>query len=213
MQSPDITAEAAPDDDDRLRAGTWALLAALLRQPPDIALLHSLAGIAGIGAQEGGGALGAAWAGLRAAALRAVPAAVDDEYHVLFIGIGRGELVPFASWYLTGFLMEKPLGELRADLVRLGFERQPGICEPEDHIAALAEVLGLLIGEGACSAQAAQAFYARHVEPWAGRFFADLEVAAAADFYRAVGRLGAAYTDFERQYGAMPLAPSLARSG
>lgn len=210
MTTMDAALTTAPDEDDRLRAGTWALLAALLRRPPTAELLAQLAAIDTPPAGEGG-ALAAAWQALQTAAAAADPVALEREYHALFIGIGRGELLPFASWYLTGFLMEKPLGELRADLARLGFERQPGVCEPEDHIAALAEVLGLLIGEGSA---AAAGFFAHHIEPWAGRLFADLQTAESARFYRAAGRFAEAFLAFERQYGAMPaLAPSSVPAG
>lgn len=202
MQTVDVPPPAAVDDDDRLRAETWALLAALLRRTPDAALLSRLAAI-DPQAVAVDTALATGWRRLRAAAADAQPAALDDEFHALFIGTGRGELLPFASWYLTGFLMEKPLALLRADLAKLGFERQPGVCEPEDHIGALAEVLALLIGEGAA---AAPVFFARHVEPWAGRLFADLQTAESARFYRAVGDFAAAFLNFERQYGAMPAA-------
>ena len=45
----------------------------------------------------------------------------------LFIGVGRGELLPFASVYMTGFLNEKPLATLRNDMVTLGVERSPDV--------------------------------------------------------------------------------------
>ena len=44
----------------------------------------------------------------------------------LFIGLGRGELLPYGSSYLTGFLHERPLARLRADLGPLGIERAEG---------------------------------------------------------------------------------------
>ncbi len=86
-----------------------------------------------------------------------------EEYQDLFIGLGRGEIVPFASWYLTGSLMELPLAVLRADLQSLGFERQSGVCEPEDHLAALCEVMAVLIGE---QHPERNRFYERHLAPW-----------------------------------------------
>ena len=41
---------------------------------------------------------------------------VEREYFDLFIGLGRGELLPYGSYYLTGFLHERPLARLREDL-------------------------------------------------------------------------------------------------
>jgi TorA maturation chaperone TorD len=112
-------------------------------------------------------------------------------------------LVPFGSWYQTGFLMERPLGELRDDLRVLGFERAEGVSEPEDHVAALCEVMAQLITAGEPLVNQTR-FFATHMEPWLGRFFADLQAAKGAVFYGAVGRFGAAFVDFERRYLSLP---------
>ena len=129
---------------------------------------------------------------------------MEDEFQQLFIGLGRGELVPYASWYLTGFLMEKPLGELREHLAGLGFERQSGVHEPEDHIAALCEVMSILIQEDRPHAESA-GFFETHLAPWSDRFFADLSQAKAAVFYRNLGRFGAAFIELERRYFSMQI--------
>ncbi len=126
---------------------------------------------------------------------------LDDEFHDLFIGLGRGEVVPYASWYLTGFLMEKPLAALRHTLGHLGIERQAHVYEPEDHAAALCETMAVLI----CNADEFGfdnqcEFFRRHVEPWMGRFFGDLQQSKSARFYRVVGQLGEHFVDFERNY-------------
>ncbi len=131
------------------------------------------------------------------------PTALDDEYHRLFIGLGRGELVPYGSWYQTGFLMETPLAVLRRDLVALGFERQPGVREPEDHVAALCEVMYALAMEPGMDLERQRDFFQAHIESWIERFCADLESAESAVFYRAVARLGMAFFDLERRYLAM----------
>ena len=67
--------------------------------------------------------LGVAHAALGEAAARADAERVGREYFDLFIGLGRGELLPYASYYLTGFLYERPLARLRGDLKRLGIEQ------------------------------------------------------------------------------------------
>lgn len=136
-----------------------------------------------------------------------------SEYHDLFIGVGRGELLPHGSYYLTGFLNEKPLAELRGDLNELGFARAPGVKEPEDHIAALCDVMAVLIG-GSWEPDAEtgkpeftiydqETFFTAHLAPWAERFFADLASAKAADLYRHVGRIGADFMRIEREAFAM----------
>jgi TorA maturation chaperone TorD len=179
------------------RADLYGLLAALLRAVPTADLVGNLAGLA---IDDGADDFSRALLALRLAAREVPLPEIDDEYHALFIGLGRGELVPYGSWYLTGFLMEAPLGELRRDLERLGFGRQEGVCEPEDHIAALCEVMTMLVGDTGACLDTQRAFFDRHLGSWADRFFRDLENAEAAVFYRAVGRLGQAFVDLERDY-------------
>ena len=188
--------------DVELRAGTYALLAALLSHPPDQELLNRLRTIEDDDAQKGKD-LQRAWLRLKQAADRAEPQALEHEYQILFIGLGRGELIPYGSWYLTGFLMEKPLGDLRNELLELGFERQPDVHEPEDHVAALCDVMSQLIADEPISIQSR--FFGNHLAPWVQRFFRDLEQTPAADFYRAVGCLGRSFTEFEARYLAMPV--------
>jgi TorA maturation chaperone TorD len=148
--------------------------------------------------------MAAAWRMLAQAGERADRDALDDEYHALFIGIGRGELVPYGSWYLTGFLMEQPLALLRRDLARLGFERQPDVREPEDHAAALCETMALLIGgDEAAGLDQQREFFERHLAPWMGRFFRDMQGAESARFYRAVGYFGEQFMTIEQQYLGM----------
>jgi len=192
-----------PVDEDSARADVYALLGALLAKPPDTAFLAQLQQIPVTNPADDN-TLAAAWATLKIAAARAHAAPLNEEYHDLFIGLGRGELVPYGSWYVTGFLMEKPLAELRIDLQRLGLERQEAVHEPEDHAAALCETMSLLVlsREHVPFAQQ-RAFFERHLAPWMGRFFGDLASAEAARFYRAVGVLGERFFEVEREYFAM----------
>lgn len=188
------------DAEASLRGGTYSLLANLLAAPPDQATLDLLSNIDR--SQEGADTLlGAAWHMLSDAAQRASPHALDHEYHALFIGLGRGELVPYGSWYMTGFLMEQPLARLRGDLARLGFERRDGVSEPEDHAAGLCDVMSMLNTEGEVAAYELQReFFERHMSPWMPRFFRDLQKAKAAGFYRAVGQLGEQFLEVEREF-------------
>ena len=188
---------SAVESENQARADVYGLLAALLRRVPTAELRERLAGL-----EIDGGAddFSKALFALRLAAREVSLPEIDDEHHALFIGLGRGELVPYGSWYLTGFLMEKPLGELRRDLQVLGFDRQEGVYEPEDHVAALCEVMAMLIGDGMTDLDTQRTFFDRHIGCWADRFFVDLEQAQSAVFYRAVGRLGRAFVELERQY-------------
>jgi TorA maturation chaperone TorD len=186
---------------DMQRARLFALLGRLLLAPPDAALLR---GLAAMGPQPGT-PLGQACLTLAEAAAQAEPAALEREHHALFIGVGRGELLPFGSYYLTGFLHERPLALVREDLGRLGIARSPGVAEPEDHLGFLCEVMaGLLAGSFEAPAEEVARFFDRHLRPWAGRAFADLEKAQAAGFYRAVGALGVAFIEIETAAAALP---------
>jgi TorA maturation chaperone TorD len=137
---------------------------------------------------------------LKVAARENKPEALDDEYHNLFIGIGRGELVPYASWYLTGFLMDRPLAYLRRDLKVLGIERQPGTNDPEDHAAALCESMRVIISAGDIPFPTERQFFLNHIACWMPVFFQDLQRARAACLYAAVGGLGEAFLRFENRY-------------
>jgi TorA maturation chaperone TorD len=182
------------------RARLFALLGRLLVSAPDAALLDALSGLRGAATP-----LGEAYGALARAAAEADCVSVEREFHDLFIGLGRGELMPFASYYLTGFLHERPLAELRADMLRLGLERAAGVAEPEDHIASECEIYaGLLSGGFAGGVAEAEAFFGRHLRPWAGRFFTDLETAGAARFYRAVGTLGRVAMEIEQAAQELP---------
>jgi TorA maturation chaperone TorD len=191
---------AVQDPVDLERSRLFALLGRLLGDSPDAALLARLKGL-----RAGEGEIGEAYGTLGAAAAAATPEAVEREYFRLFIGVGRGELLPYASYYLTGFLHERPLAELRGDLARLGVARAEGVAEPEDHIAFVCETFaGLIAGDFAAEPEEAAAFFARHMRPWAARAFADMEKAEGADFYRAVGRLGRLAVEIEAAAADLP---------
>lgn len=191
---------AALPEEEACRAGTWGLLATLLWRVPDRATLEQVATLGQV--EEAGPELQVALAMLGLAAGTTRVEAVDDEYHDLFIGMGRGELLPYGSWYQTGFLMERPLGLLREELARLGYQREEQVKEPEDHVAALCEVMALLIRDGA-PVEVQAAFFHDHIGGWMGRFFEELATAESAVFYRSVGRLGQAFIRFEQAYLTM----------
>ena len=198
----DSTVPTAPEQ--AYRSGAYSLLAALLRAAPDDATLRHIAGLdRHPPGERRDNDLPIALSTLALAARDAAADDLADEYHRLFIGLGRGELVPYGAWYQTGFLMERPLGALRDDLAALGFERADDVKEPEDHVAALFEVMALLITDGA-DERAQWTFFERHIDSWIDRFFTDLSNARAAAFYTAAARFGQAFVAFERRYLGMP---------
>lgn len=189
------------EDEQRYRASAYGLLAALLRAPPDRGLLDYVSELSPEG-DEAADELAQALAALAGASREADPDALDDEYHALFIGVGGGELMPYGSWYLTGYMMEQPLADLRDDLARLGFERSAETHEPEDHISAIFEVFSVMIADAA-SLDEQRNFYQKHLLPWVARFFDDLAKARAAEFYQGVARFGAAFNQLESTYLSM----------
>ncbi|HYM32773.1 MAG TPA: molecular chaperone TorD family protein, partial [Candidatus Cybelea sp.] len=198
---PDLYAEQRdqPDEIDVARAQEYALLAALLTSAPDTELLARIAGLRGDGT-----ALGSAHAALAHAASQTPAAEIEREFFDLFIGVGRGELLPYASYYLTGFLHERPLVRVREDLHALGVERVEERHEPEDHAAILCEVMaGLASRQFPAPPASQQQFFERHLAPWIGRFFSDLTTAKAADFYRHVGAIGRHFVEAEKQAFAL----------
>jgi TorA maturation chaperone TorD len=186
-------------DDKSLRANTYSLLAALLSEPPSSDLVDYLRHIEPESTEETGD-IGKAWQQLRSASLDTSLEQLDNEFHHLFIGLGRGEIVPFGSWHMTGFLMEKPLSDLRDELRSLGIEPGENEKDPEDHIAALCECMAILIQAGDVDESRERQFFARHIHPWANKFFGQLQSAVSAKFYIPVGFLGQSFMDLESQY-------------
>jgi len=203
--SNETAAAAGIEPEDQLRADTYRLLGRLLGTPPDDATLELLATAP---TSDDDNLLAVAWRLLATSAGRTRADQVTGEYEALFIGLGRGELVPYASWYMTGYLMERPLAELRADMRELGFERHDDVSEPEDHAAALCEIMALLAEDADPSSLARQAkFFDTHVGPWLARFFRDMQQAESAHFYRAVGQLGEQFIDTDQHYLEMVRRP------
>jgi TorA maturation chaperone TorD len=183
------------DEVDQARAREYSLLATLLLRSPDAELLGRLAALQGDSSP-----LGVAHTALGEAAARTDAERLAGEYFELFVGVGRGELLPYASYYQTGFLHARPLAQLRETLQRIGVERADSLTEPEDHAAILFEIMAALAG-GAIPAPngTEREVFERHLAPWIGRFFRDLEQAKAADFYARVAALGRIFTAIETE--------------
>ncbi|MFV1463587.1 molecular chaperone TorD family protein [Phaeobacter sp. JH20_36] len=188
---------AIPQDEDRLRADLYNFLGLMLSGPPDEMLLAQVAGLSGDDTD-----LGTAINALAKIARLTKPAAAEREFNKLFIGLGRGELLPYASYYLTGFLNEKPLAALRQDMAARGMTRAQNVYEPEDNIASLMEMMGALIagrfGTAAPLGDQKQ-FFNKHIGPWAGHFYSDLEAAKNSVLYAAVGAVGRVFMEIEAE--------------
>ena len=200
QQRPQAGGTISLPEEQQSRGGGYRLLAAMLGRAPDRTTLQQVAELAA--SADARDEIGLAMSMLGLAARDSLVERVDDEFHDLFIGLGRGELMPYASWYLTGYLMEAPLGVLRRDLAALGIERDPDVSEPEDHIAMLCEVMAMLVLEGHPFERQRQ-FFQTHLAPWCGSFCADLSGANAAVFYRNLGRFGSAFFELEQRYFSM----------
>lgn len=187
LPAADVSAE------DLGRADVYALLSRLFYAPPDDAVLKLLREVGQ--AEDAGSAFAAASRELRAAAAGGSET-LREEFDRLFWGVSRPLVMVYGSYYLTGFMNERPLAELRDDLARLGFARSRHAAEPEDHIAALCDVMRMLILGGADLATQ-QDFFARHLAPWYRRFADALGSAEGADFYRTVGSFAVAFFDVE----------------
>ncbi len=185
------------DEEDRLRADLYNYLGLMLAGPPDELLLAQTAGLTGDATP-----LGRAIDGLARVAKVTKPKAARSEFNALFIGMARGELLPYASYYMTGFLNEKPLANLRADMAALRITRAENTFEPEDNIASLMEMMGgMIVGRfGAATPLARQReFYNKHIGPWATHFFTDLQAAKTSVLYASLGAVGAEFLNIEQE--------------
>ena len=183
--------------EDRLRADLYNFLGVLLARPADQMLLDQTAELTGDDS-----VMGQAINGLARVAKSTTPKAVEREFTTLFIGLGRGELLPYASYYLTGFLNEKPLAILRQDMAAKGMQRSETVFEPEDSIASLMEMMAaMIVGRFGTPADvtAQKTFFNKHIGPWAGHFFPDLEEAKTSVFYSPVGTVGKIFMAVEAE--------------
>ncbi len=190
-----VSDSTSMSEEDLLRAQMYRFLARLLAAPPDAATLEAVSRLKGDDTD-----LGQALSTAAVLAGKTSAADAEREYNALFIGLGRGELVPFGSYYMAGFLNEKPLAKLRKHMIQLEMARSDDVSEPEDHIAALCEMMagmvdGLFGGEDNLHGQ--QAFFDSHLGSWAPKFFQDLEAAETSKFYAPIGTVGRVFMEIE----------------
>lgn len=200
--------------EEQARADFYALLARLYADAPDAALLAAIASAPALGlstlidtAESRGARLPAAWDTLRAASSVTGADAAVQEYVQLFVGVGKSEINPHASHWLTGFMMEKPLAEVRATLASLGLGRRADVTMVEDHVAALFETMRVLVtGHGTIApfpAAEQRRFLERHIWPWIDRFCAALQSSTIANYYARVAQFTETFMALEQESFAM----------
>ncbi|TDO13812.1 MULTISPECIES: TorD/DmsD family molecular chaperone [Halomonas] len=181
------------NEHDALRTDVYQLLARLVREAPDAALLEWLAGLE---VERDGSLLAERWASLVAAAGHADAEILARSHFRHLVGVVQGDITPYASWYRNGELMDAALVELRRDLKRLGFQRAEHSRDPEDHLAALCEVMAMLI-ESRSPDEAR--FFMAHLAPWAAQCLADLGQ-VDTPFHAHLGRFGQAFIEEESRH-------------
>lgn len=198
MQSVTFDAPRRVEPEDQARADFYALLANLLYRPPTGPLLTAI-GVA----EPPGGALCAPWEALAAAATVVSEEAVREEYEALFIGVGRPPVMLYGSFYLAGFMMEKPLAELRDALAQMGFRRLSNVNEPEDHLAALCDVMrAMILGNIAAPPQSFAAqknFFDVHIAPWVFNCTSAISAYHQSNFYQRVAQFAQAFFEVEAE--------------
>ena len=197
------TANHDTSEEDALRADMYGFLASVLRSEPSDELIAKVVCLNGDDS-----ALGEACSTLAKLADSLDSGMIRNEYVELFVGVGRGEVLPFASYYLTGFLNDRPLANLRGEMDAIGIKRAEGVREPEDHIASLFDIMaGLIRGDyGRVYSVAEQGtFFAKHIEPWGQLLMRDVEEAKTAIFYAPVGTMGRVFLEIESKAFEMDL--------
>jgi len=189
--------DLAPED--AARADFYALLARLWHAGPDAALLAAIAAADEIVAEGEQAGLAEAWRQLRAAAAAADAATAQAEHGALFVGTGRATVTPYASHYLAETARERVLVALRDDLIELGLERGEASHEPEDHFAALLEVMRHLVAEGSSDAalQRQKKFFTQYMHRAYNPLTDRVMASTATGFYGYVARFTKAFCDTE----------------
>ena len=199
MNSPSLRSSAL--DEEVARAEMYGLLATLFYQPPSAELLAQLQA-AVTEAPEAGGFLEEPWRALVAFSRESSVQSLAQEHSALFGGVGKPDVYLFGSHYLSGFLNEKPLVQLRDDLAALGLARDAAMPETEDHVAYLLEVMRYLIAGddvAVCNLTRQAEFFARHLQPWLARLCQALVAHPRARFYARLAALTEAFASVEAQ--------------
>lgn len=188
-------------DEETARAEVYGLLAALFYAPPSPELLTQLR-VAVTEAPAAGGFLEEPWRQFVGTVRDLSDAQVAAEYDALFGGVGKPEVYLFGSYYLSGFLNEKPLAALRGDLAALGLARDETMPETEDHVACVCEVMRYLIAGDdveVANLTQQQKFFSAHVQTWVPAMCEAIGAHPKARFYAALAAFTAAFVSVESQ--------------
>jgi TorA maturation chaperone TorD len=189
------------NNEDQLRADMYSFLANLLRAEPSAELVGQLTKL-----ESDESPIGKSIKTLSKLASSLDLPTIRDEYVRIFIGVGRGEILPFASYYLTGFLKDKPLAKLRNDMKEIGIELAENVKEPEDHIASLFDMMsGLILGKFSkkFSIGEQKEFFNKHLASWVDLLMRDIESSRIAVFYSPIGTIGREFMEIERSSFSM----------
>lgn len=188
--------------EDQVRADFYALLAHLFSRAPDDRVLQSMV-ITQEPTDEASAELTKSWRALSAASAAVTHDALVDEYEAVFVGVGRPPVIVYGSFYLAGFMMEKPLAELRDDLARMGFTRNVDVRESEDHLAAVCDVMrALILGDlsvGSADIESQKTFFEKHMKPWIFKCCAAIQVYEKSNYYKRVANFAEQFFEMESQ--------------
>jgi len=196
-----MTFASADDSEELARAELYGLLSRLWLAAPDEALLEQFR-VAVTQAPQEGAFLEGPWQALVAAVRSTTAEAAAREYEGLFLGVGKPEVFLYGSYYLSGFLNEKPLAALRHDLAALGLARDETRGETEDHIAGVFEVMRYLIAGddmAVCNLEQQRRFFRGHVQPWVEKLCDAVDTQPRAQLYRALADFTRAFVQVETQ--------------
>ena len=192
----DMSLDENINEEDQLRADMYSFLANLFRSEPDADLINQLKVL-----ESDDSPIGKSIKTLSKLALSLDLPTIRDEYVRIFVGVGRGEILPFASYYLTGFLKDKPLAKLRQDMEKIGIKLKDNVKEPEDHIASIFDMMaGLIVGKFNKKFSIAEQrdFFNKHLAPWVDLLMRDIESSKIAVFYSPIGTIGKEFMEIER---------------
>lgn len=184
--------------EDRARADLYALIARFFYAPPDTQLLEALAEADEIVGEDDSVPLAEAWRRLQAACAATDEEAAQEEYDALLVGVGKAIVPPYLGAHVGKTGAESLLVGLREFLAARGLGRQASVSEPEDHIAALCEVMRHLISVQQATIEEQRDFFGRFIQPGAAQLCAAIEAADEANFYRALARFAATFFELER---------------
>lgn len=183
--------------EEQARADFYALLARLFYAPPDAALLQGLAAAGPLAGDDPGAPLALAWNALRKAAGEADADAVRDEFEAVFVGTGKAEVTPYTSAYTVKSAVDNPLVDIREFMARHGIARRADAFEPEDHVAALCEVMRFLIVEAKASLDEQRGFFEAFLGGGALLLCNAIDRSRNTVFYKRVAGMARAFLEVE----------------